>query len=294
MTEDYLLNAIQNRIGIEFKNPQLLLQALTHKSFAIENDMELHYEKLELLGDALLDFLILEYLMQTYSSDSEGQLSKKRASLVNQALLDTIARELELYQYIRLSRAESKSGGAQKASILAAVVEAILGALYVDQGLESCRKLISILFGARIHQQELFKLDFKTELQEKIQGKYRKTPVYKELSSEVTAEKASKRTKEGPVVRLKDRSRGSHLKTQFATGSLLESEAVARPKSKKEFKPRASDLVKTELGSTVNEGEFRVGVFVDEQLWAEGRGRSKKEAEQKAAARALEKFNNGF
>jgi ribonuclease-3 len=229
MINDHVLGLIQDQISVRFKNPQLLLQAITHKSYASEHKTDLHFEKLELLGDALLDFLVLEYLMQTYTSDTEGQLSKKRSSLVNQAILETIARDMKLSQFIRLGRSEAKSGGSEKASILSSVVEAILGAVYMDQGIEAARALVERWFSQRIFQHELFKLDFKTELQEKVQAKLRKTPTYREIDGAV---------KKYP-------------------------------------------------------SEFIVGVFIDEVLLAKGEGKSKKEAEQKAARRALEKFNHG-
>lgn len=227
MKEDRILVAVQSKLGVQFQNPQLLLQALTHKSYAIENSSKLDFERLELLGDALLDFLVLEYLMQVYTEDSEGQLSKKRSSLVNQAILETICREMELGPWIRLSRSEVKSGGFEKSSILSSVVEAILGAVYLDQGLLVARRLVKKWFDKRIFQEELFRLDFKTEFQEKIQSKLRITPTYREL----------------------DEKRGQDF-------------------------------------------EFRVGVFVGEQQWAEATGKSKKEAEQRAAAIALEKLKN--
>jgi len=230
MTCDQALGEVQDQISIRFKNPQLLLQALTHKSFASEHKSELHFEKLELLGDALLDFLVLEFLMQSYASDSEGQLSKKRSCLVNQAILETIAREMKLSRFIRLSRSEAKSGGSEKASILSSVVEAILGAVYLDQGIEAARKLVEIWFGQRIFQNELFKLDFKTELQEKVQAKYRMTPIYREIDDEAKKDSV----------------------------------------------------------------EFLIGVFIGGDLWAKGKGRSKKEAEQKAAQQALERLNHGI
>jgi len=229
MKKDQILGRVQEKIGFRFQNPQLLLQALTHKSYAIERHSSSHFEKLELLGDALLDFLVLEYLMQVYPTDSEGQLSKKRSSLVNQGILEAISRDLDLSSSIRLSRAEAKSGGFDKASILASVVEAILGALYLDQGISSARRLIEIWFKDRILQESLFKLDFKTEFQEKVQSKLRKTPTYRDLN---------------------------------------------------------------ELGLRAT--EFNVGVFVGEEIWAEAQGKSKKEAEQKAAAIALERLKNGL
>jgi ribonuclease III len=225
-----VVEAVEALIEKKFHQPELLLQALTHKSFAMEKGLHLHFEKMELLGDALLDFLVLEQLMEHYPHDTEGQLSKKRASLVNQMVLDRIAREMELSYLVRLGRSEFKSDGQNKASILASVVEAILGALYLDQGLESCRDLVKKWFESKIHQEDLFKLDFKTELQEKVQAQWKKTPTYKTL-----------------------------------------------------------DRV---LESVEDSTEFLVGVFVDQDCWAKGLGKTKKEAEQKAASQALRKLKD--
>lgn len=223
-----LLN-LENQLTVQFRNPKLLTQALTHKSYAMEHGSEEHYEKLELLGDAILDFLVIEYLMQEYPSDSEGQLSKKRASLVNQTTLEGVAREFNLGPYIRLSRGEQKSGGIDKSSILSSVTESILGALYMDQGLESCRSLIKLWFAKKLKDAKQFQLDFKTELQEKVQGERKKTPFYELIE---------------------------HRK--------LEDQA--------------------EL--------FLVGVFIEKECLAQALGKTKKEAEQKAAQIALERFKS--
>lgn len=221
MSKIIIYENLELRLGLQFKNRYLLEKACTHKSFAIECQTDDHYEKFELLGDAILDFLVLESLMEYYEKDTEGQLSKKRASLVNQSVLYDIACEIRLGDYIRLSRGEEKSGGLHKPSILSSVVEAILGALYQDSGIDSCRILIKKWFGEKLKDSKYFELDFKTKLQEFIQGTEKVTPTYR----------MTRENYEGDL--------------------------------------------------------FSVGVFVGDLCLAEGKGRSKKEAEQKAAELAL-------
>jgi ribonuclease-3 len=170
-----------------FQDHRLLELALTHKSYANEksggvSNVSSDNERLEYLGDAVLDLALSELLMSRFTNDSEGALSKKRASLVNEETLATIARELKLDQLIRLGKGEIKTGGLQKPRILASSFEALLGAVFTDGGYGEARKTIESLFASRLEALKLapvdYHLDFKTRLQEKVQEKMRATPTY--------------------------------------------------------------------------------------------------------------------
>lgn len=166
---------------------ELLNLALTHKSFANESANGASRtigdnERLEYLGDAVLDLALSDLLMLRFPADTEGSLSKKRASLVNEETLAKIALELKLDTYIRLGKGEAKTGGLQKPRILASCLEAIFGAVFVDRGYEQARTVVQRLFQTRIEdlsQSDVaFRLDYKTRLQEKMQEVHRSTPGY--------------------------------------------------------------------------------------------------------------------
>ncbi len=219
---------LQKRLGYVFNNPRLLDRALTHKSFAneLKNAID-HNEKLEFLGDAVLDLVIGEFLFEKYPLDTEGGLSKKRASIVNELVLSEVGLELGLNRLLHLGKGEAQTGGAQKPRLLASSLEAIVGALYLDGGFEIARTFIRKEFSSVIENvcgQEDFERDYKTRLQELVQKSLKETPRY-----EVLAE-------EGPP----------------------------------------------------HDREFLVCVKVQDEIWAQGRGRSKKNAEQVAAKSALD------
>src|SRR5690554_3471001 len=133
------------QLQIEFKNTDLLLQALTHRSADPKNN-----ERLEYLGDAILSFVIAEELFNRFPQVKEGKLSRLRASLVKGETLAEIARELKIGEVLILGPGELKSGGFRRESILADAVEAIIGSLYLDQGLEEVKALILRLFNERL------------------------------------------------------------------------------------------------------------------------------------------------
>ncbi len=167
---------LYNCLGYTFQDTQLLVDALTHRSSASNNN-----ERLEFLGDALLNLVITEYLFQKYPMASEGELSRLRASLVKGETLAKLARGLGLGEWLRLGPGEIKNGGFQRESILADAMEAIFGAVYLDSGLVSCRDLI-----LNIYRDSLVLLDNinefkdpKTLLQEYLQGNKQALPVYK-------------------------------------------------------------------------------------------------------------------
>ena len=175
-------------ISYQFKNSEMLDQALTHKSFINEGGKKhlLHNEKLEFLGDAVLDLVLSEYLMEVFPSDAEGDLSKKRASLVNESTLAQIAQGLALSEKLRLGKGEIISNGKQKPRLLASAFEALLGAVFLDGGFENVRRVIRESYRELITQMnpsDNFEQDYKTKFQEISQADLRETPIY-EVSSE--------------------------------------------------------------------------------------------------------------
>jgi ribonuclease-3 len=178
-----MISEFQQRLGYHFTKPELLEQSLTHKSFRHErsNQTANDNERLEFLGDAVLDLALSDILMREFPQDSEGPLSKKRASLVNEDRLAEVARELGLEQVMKLGKGEKQTGGMQKPRILASTLEAILGAVFLDSGYEQAYQVISRLLTpciVEIAGQPDYISDFKTRLQEKMQELHRIPPSY--------------------------------------------------------------------------------------------------------------------
>lgn len=222
-----LLAALEERLGVRFRDRSLLDLGLRHGSFSHERgrDPGKSYERLEFLGDAVLSLVVSDELYRRHPDADEGGLAKQRARVVNEAALASIARRLNLGNYMLLGRGEEKGGGRQRPSLLADAVESVIGAVYIDSGYGVAHHLVTRLLGelAEVLQQE--GEDFKSQLQERLQRR-RQMPRYR-----ITQE-------EGP----------DHARTFVAIV-----EASGRP-----------------LG--------------------EGRGNSKKEAEQAAAAEALSRL----
>ncbi|MDA8424050.1 MAG: ribonuclease III [Nitrospiraceae bacterium] len=128
------LSDIQQRIGHQFRNQELLERALTHKSYANENRVPAHNERLEFLGDAVLGLVISEYLMRTCPDSTEGDLSRLRAAVVSEPALASIAREIGLGSYLLLGKGEEQTGGRDKDSLLANTLEALIASIYLDAG----------------------------------------------------------------------------------------------------------------------------------------------------------------
>jgi ribonuclease-3 len=166
-------------LGYEFNQPRLLENALTHRSANGRSN-----ERLEFLGDSVLNFVIAEELYNSNPQASEGELSRLRASLVKGEALAEIAAGLNLGDYLRLGPGELKSGGSRRASILADTLEAIFGALYLDGGFQACRNRILCLYRERLA--ELPPVgdlkDPKTRLQEYLQARQQALPVYSVLN----------------------------------------------------------------------------------------------------------------
>jgi len=215
---------LENRLNYTFENKQLIIEALTHKSYK----KPYNNERLEFLGDAVLDLIVGEYLFSKFPTSNEGILSKIRASLVNESGFTLLARELKLGEYIYLSLAEENNNGRDKPSLLSNAFEAIIGAIYLEAGLEEVKK-ISIKLLEECHPKidlKTLSKDYKTALQELTQATHGVTPSYVMLGSS------------GP----------DHKK------------------------------------------EFEIAIILDEQTLAKAKGKSKKDAQQKAAQIALEKL----
>ena len=181
MKEDPDYYSLEVQLDHHFKDKDLLGQALTHRSYAVEKGRESpDNERLEFLGDAVLDLLVGELLFHTFPDSPEGDLTKMRASLVNERSLAARAKEIGLDGFIMLGRGEEKTGGRTKPSILANAFEAVLGAVYLDGGLEAARGFLYRLFQPLLKGgfSEEFDSDYKTRLQEWTQAKFRETPSY--------------------------------------------------------------------------------------------------------------------
>jgi len=175
------MKKLEQKIGYEFKNKKLLEEALTHKS----SKKPYNNERLEFLGDAVVDLVVAEYLYKKFPNAKEGELSKTRASIVNEKGLSEVAEKLTLGAYLQLSFAEEKNGGREKPSIVSNAVEAILGAIYLESGLEPAKRVAMALIEEtfpQIDYDTLFK-DYKTTLQEITQAKFSVIPEYILISS---------------------------------------------------------------------------------------------------------------
>ena len=169
------LTALQVRLQHRFSDAHLLLRSVTHRSFSID-----HNERLEFLGDSVLNLAVADLLFQRLSELPEGDLSRVRANLVKQDTLHRLAVELGLPEVIRLGEGEARSGGQKRPSILADALEAIIGAVYLDAGFAAAQSLVHRLFQAVEINPEMQAIgkDPKTELQEWLQGRKMKLPVY--------------------------------------------------------------------------------------------------------------------
>jgi ribonuclease-3 len=218
---------LETRLNYVFENKQLIIEALTHKSYK----KPYNNERLEFLGDAVLDLIVGEYLYKKFPDEDEGVLSKIRASLVNESGFTKLARAIDLGRYIYLSPAEENNDGRDKPSLLSNAFEAIIGAIYLEAGLATCRTLVVQLLEETYPKIDLNTLskDYKTALQELTQATHGVTPTYTQLDAK------------GP----------DHKK------------------------------------------EFEIGVSLDGREIARAWGKSKKEAQQKAAKIALNKLRNG-
>ena len=213
------IEVLEKTLGYKFNNEKLIIEALTHKSHKQPYDNE----RLEFLGDAVLDLIVGEYLFFKFPTSDEGKLSKIRASLVNENGFDKLARSINLGNFIYLSNAEENNGGREKASLLSNAFEAIMGAIYLESGLDVVKK-IEIELIEKNHKEisldSLFR-DFKTTLQELTQARFGETPEYKVVAS-----------------------RGPDHKKEFEVAVIIENKEYARAigKSKKIAQQEAAEM----------------------------------------------------
>jgi ribonuclease-3 len=214
--------ALQQRLQHQFSNVSLLSRALTHRSFSSD-----HYERLEFLGDSVLGLAISDLLYARLGALPEGDLSRVRANLVKQDTLHQLALGLGLPDVLKLGEGEMRSGGPKRASILADALEAIIGAVYLDAGFSAAQALVHRLFEAvEINpQMEAIGKDPKTELQEWLQGRKMKLPVYTVVGTLGAAHKQSFDVEcEIPELRLSERGIGGSRRAgeQAAAAAMLQ------------------------------------------------------------------------
>ncbi len=174
---------LQNLVGYQFRNPDLLLEALTHSSYARESSRHgRDNEQMEFLGDAVLNFLVSVRLADTFSQYQEGKLSRARARLVAAEHLGRVAATLELGTYLRLGRGEEKTGGRDKSRLLVDALEALVAAIYRDGGLRAAQTFVRRFILPKdlaAAADELFLIDYKSALQENLQGEHRGPALYR-------------------------------------------------------------------------------------------------------------------
>lgn len=177
---DTKLYELMNKIGYNFKNRNLLIQALTHSSYANEHNIENHNEKLEFLGDSVLDLISTEYIVKKFNKLNEGDLSKIKSQIISELAFSSISNELNLGNYLYLSNGENSTGGRKRKSILCDAFEALIGAIFIDSDYYTTKKIAT-----KYIENVIIKLDkiegisdYKTELQEYIQPIYKITPKY--------------------------------------------------------------------------------------------------------------------
>lgn len=175
MMEGYTLSALEEKIGYHFQDLSLLKQALTHSSYSNEQKINKakHYERLEFLGDAVLELVSSEFLFHANPDMPEGDMTKMRASMVCEPSLAFCARDLELGQYMRLGKGEESTGGRKRDSITSDAMEAVIGAIYLDGGMEPAKAFINRFILSDLEDKVLF-YDSKSNLQEVIQGTLKK------------------------------------------------------------------------------------------------------------------------
>ncbi len=181
------LDGVETRLGYRFDERSWLDRALTHGSWANEAGRRGHYERLEFLGDSVLGLITAQWLFDRYPEGSEGDLASRLSYLVSAPVLSSIGRHLELGPVVRFGVGEERAGGRNRDGLLADVVEAVLGALYLDGGLEVARTFFRPHLereAARAAEDDLLSKDPKTRLQERLQGAGRELPEYRLVAEE--------------------------------------------------------------------------------------------------------------
>lgn len=179
------LERLQERLGYTFGDRAILLQSLTHTSYGHEFLQEKSIalrdnERLEFLGDAILDVVVSDILLEAFPSANEGHLSKMRAAVVNEKTLAQLAQTISLHDFVRLGKGETQTGGNRKPSILSSTLEALIAAIYLDGGFNAVYPVVRHLFAPLfLEERDLVTFyDYKTQLQEIVQAKWKVTPTY--------------------------------------------------------------------------------------------------------------------
>ena len=217
---------LQKSLGYQFKNEKLITEALTHRSYS----KSFNNERLEYLGDAVLDLIVGEYLYHLFPEAEEGILSKLRAALVNEEAFTKLAKRLDLGKYLFLSPAEENNGGREKPSILSSAFEALIGALYLEAGFDKAKEIALKLIKEEyptITPEELLK-DYKTTLQEITQAHFGVVPEYRLLSA--TGPDHRKEFEIGVYIHDKEyaRAKGKSKKTAQQEGAKLTIEKLKK------------------------------------------------------------------
>ena len=175
-----IVTELEKTIGYTFQNSELLLRAATHRSYCRETSAagQPSNEQMEFLGDAILGFLVSEALVEQFPDYSEGQLSKRKAHLVSALHLHEVAQHIALGQFLRLGKGEEQSGGRAKKTLLADALEALVAAIYLDRGLEPARQFVQHWILGSVNWQQIPVADYKSELQEFLQGQGAPQPHY--------------------------------------------------------------------------------------------------------------------
>lgn len=171
--------SLESDVGYAFQSPALLELALTHRSVSSDNSSRANNERLEFLGDAVLQLVVTDYLYANYPDLAEGKLAKVRAAVVSRPALADVARSMSLGHHVELTVAEERTGGRDKDSILADTIEALIGAVYLDGGLDAASRVVLRLWGTRVDERarQPGLKDYKTRLQE-VLAKDGRLPVY--------------------------------------------------------------------------------------------------------------------
>ena len=226
MADDLL--RLQDRLQLSFAQPDLLARALTHRSFSAD-----HNERLEFLGDSVLNLAVADLLYERLGGLAEGELSRIRANLVKQDTLHQLALDLGLPGLLRVGEGEIRSGGQKRPSILADALEAMIGAVYLDAGFEQARQLVQRLFGKLeiTPQMQASAKDPKTELQEWLQARKMQLPLYRVVGTLGLAHKQTFDVEcEVPDLQLLERGIGNSRRAgeQAAAAAMLQSLAARK------------------------------------------------------------------
>jgi len=188
LMEKNSIKELEKIIGVKFENISLLEEAVTHRSFLNENTSSKtsNNERMEFLGDAVLELIISEYLFSKYTEREEGDLTSFRAATVRTTTLASVSRELHYGEFLRMSKGEEESGGKDKDYLLANLFESILGSIYLDKGYDVCREYIHRVLVPKIDGivENRLDIDPKTKLQEVTQSLFKETPLYEVIREE--------------------------------------------------------------------------------------------------------------